>query len=343
MIARADFFAPPDPAVLARDLASLDRQLRPAGITREDVAAELAVILGKPRPAGAVGELRARVEQIASGVWASILLPWAMLASLTLAMIPGGLVLFAGGVGASKSLMLLQAFLYWLANKVNVVMLAMEGDRESHLFRALAQLSGISDATDPAWVRAHAGQVRAMLDRHTDTLGELARHWMLAVDLGIDTQQQAAAWAEREAQLGRRILVIDPVTVLTRAGQPWEADQMFVKTLKSIAQKYGTTIICVTHPQRGVTTPTRETIAGGAVWERHSDTILVLQAHEEKTSQIRTSCGTAEDRHNRTLRIEKARHGKGTGSSIALQFCGATLMTSEIGVIKKMKKGDKAW
>ncbi len=343
MIARADFFAPPDPAVLARDLASLDRQLRPAGITREDLAAELAVILGKPRPPGAVGELHARVEQIATGAWASVSLPWAMLSSLSLAMVPGSLVVFAGGVGASKSLMLLQAALGWLADGIDFAVLAMEGDRESHLLRALGQLAGVSDVTDPGWVRAHAEEVRALLDQHARALKDLARHWMLAVDLGVDTQQQAAAWAEREAQLGRRILVIDPVTVLTRAGQPWEADQVFVKWLKAIAQKYGATIICVTHPQRGVTTPTRENLAGGAVWERHSDTILVLQAHDERSSQIRTSCGTTEARHNRSLTISKARHGKGTGSSIALQFCGRTLTTSELGVIKKPVKGNKTW
>jgi hypothetical protein len=157
----------------------------------------------------------------------------------------------------------------------------------------------------------------------------------------VDTQEEAVAWAEREAQLGRRILAIDPVTTLQRNGQPWEADQFFVKKLKAIATKYGLTIIAVSHPQRGVTTPSRETLAGGAVWERHSDAILVLQAHEEKTSQIRTSCGTVEDRHNRSLKIEKARNGKGTGASVALQFCGRTLTTSEVGVIKKTTKGGK--
>jgi KaiC/GvpD/RAD55 family RecA-like ATPase len=343
MIARPDFFAPPDPAVLARDLASLDRQLRPTGITREDVAAELAVILGKPRPPGAVGELRARVEQIARGAWQNVSLPWPLILNLSLAMVPGSLVVFGGGVGSSKSLMLLQAGLAWLADGIDFAVLALENDRESHLLRALGQLSGVSNVTDPAWVRAHAEEVRSLLDQHADTLRDLARHWILAGDAGVDSQAQAVAWALYQAQLGRRILVIDPVTVLTRAGQPWEADQIFVKGLKAIAQKYGVTIIGVTHPQRGVTTPTRENLAGGAVWERHSDTILVLQAHEEKQSAIRTSCGTVEDRHNRTLRIEKARNGKGTGSSIALQFCGATLMTSEIGVIKKMKKGEKAW
>lgn len=330
-------FAPPDAATVAEDLAVLTRQLRPAGITGEDVAAELAVILGKPRPPGAVGELRARVDQIARGAWAAVSLPWLLVCSLSLAMVPGSLVLFAGGVGASKSLMLLQACLHWLGAAVDFAMLALEGDRESHLLRALGQLTAVSDVTDPTWTRAHAEEVRAMLDRHSDTLWELARHWILATGARVDSQEQAAAWAEREARSGRRILVIDPVTVLTRAGNPWESDQRFVKKLKATAVQYGTTIICVTHPQRGVTSPARENLAGGAVWERHSDTILVLQAHDERTSHIRTVCGTVEDRHNRTLRIEKARHGKGTGLAIALKFDGRTLMTSEVGVIKKTK------
>jgi hypothetical protein len=319
-------------------LATAAEQLREVGITEAQLRTHLEAILGRRLPLCPVESLRERVEQIAAGQYVSISLPWPQLTRLALPLLPGSLTILGGGVGSSKSFMLLQAMLSWLEAGVDAAALALEGDVTFHLHRALAQLAGVSAVTEPEWVAAHADQMRELLDRHERTLARLADHWVIARSQNIDTQDHTSAWVEQQARAGRRIICIDPVTALIRIGRPWEADSRFIKTLKKIAETYGVTILLVTHPAKGVTDPTRENLSGGAAYERFCDTLLVLQAHDPRKSKALTPCGTTEIEHNRTLRIEKARHGSGTGLRLAMRFSGETLLMAEQGIITKTKR-----
>lgn len=59
--------------------------------------------------------------------------------------------------------------------------------------------------------------------------------------------------------------------------------------------------------------------------------------HEEKTSKVRTCCGTDEISHNRTLYILKARNGKGGGYKLAFDFDNESLTLKELRlIVKKM-------
>ncbi|MBN1395502.1 MAG: hypothetical protein JW959_10800 [Pirellulales bacterium] len=334
-----DEFGPPSDRELLDDLESAAKQLCDTGITEAQLRIHLERIIGYRLPLKPMGALRERVEQIAAGRYISIPLPWPETTRLALPALPGCVAVLGGGVGSSKSFMVVQCMLYWLANGVDVATLALEGDITFYLHRALAQLAEVSAVTDPQWVKNNANRMRELLDLHAPVLERLARHWFVAGPLNIDSQEQCVSWVEQQAKIGRRVVAVDPITMLNRLGKPWDSDMRFVKGLKRTAETYGATILLVSHPSKGVSDPTRETLAAGAAYERFCDTMFVLQAHDMKTSLVRTACGTVEIEHNRTLRVEKSRHGSGTGCRLAMRFSPETLLMAEQGIIIKTRKG----
>ena len=128
-------------------------------------------------------------------------------------------------------------------------------------------------------------------------------------------------------------MCIDPITAAGRTAQPWISDLAFLKSVKKTAVGYGCSVVLITHPQHGVTEPSRENLAGSAAYERFTDTILTVHGHDAKESQIQTDCGRTTAEHNRTVRIEKARNGKGNGCRLAFQFDGTSLQMKELGLI----------
>jgi hypothetical protein len=79
-------------------------------------------------------------------------------------------------------------------------------------------------------------------------------------------------------------------------------------------------------------------LAGGAGYSRFSQSILWLESHNEKKSKIKTTLGTIEMDHNRTLHILKARNGKGQGVRIACNFESESLTVTELGITIKNEK-----
>jgi len=319
------------------DAADLVQQLVTTGKKQAEIAAVLWHCLDQARPLGPLKKLIDRHEQIFRGQYRCVAWPWPLLGTLTKALLPGTVTLFAGTVGASKSFMLLQALRHWLAGNENPMLYALEGDQPYHMARALAQVSGVGGVTDPDWVAGNPDQTRALMREHSSALERLARHLSTSDVLGAETLEQLAEWAEDQAKRGRRTIAIDPITAAARTGKPWVSDLAFVRSLNRTATNYGCSVVLVTHPQRGVTEPTRDNLAGSAAYERFSETIITLANHEPKEAKIKTSLGTTTMEHNRTVRIEKARNGRGTGCRLAFTFCPESLTLHECGLIVKAK------
>jgi hypothetical protein len=328
-----------DPASLdlteKEDAADLVAQLIATGKAHGDIAAVLRHCQDRARPLGPLTKLIDRHEQIFKGQYRCIAWPWPLLGTLTKALLPGTTTLFAGTVGASKSFMLLQAIRHWLGARENVVLYALEGDQPYHIARALAQASRVGEVTDPDWVAQNPDRTRALMREHAPSLECFARHLSTSDVLGAETLEQLAEWTDSQARLGRRIIAIDPVTAAARTGKPWVSDLAFLRSVKRTATDYGCSIILVTHPQRGVTEPTRENLAGSAAYERFCETIITLANHDPRESKIKTSLGTTTMEYNRTVRIEKARNGRGTGCRLAFAFCPDSLTLREYGLIVK--------
>ena len=321
------------------DVADFIEQWRTLGRTDAQIEAELQQVITQARPVGPLEKLHHRFEEIIQGRYRCVAWPWEALSTLSKALLPGTVTLLAGTVGASKSFMVLQAVGHWLTQGETVSVYALEGDKPFHLGRGLAQLSSCGEVTDPDWLVENPTAVETLLADHAQNLEQLARCMWTSDTLGAETLEQLAAWIADQAKAGQRIVCIDPITAATRTGQPWVADLEFLRAIKKTATEYGCSILLVTHPQRGVTEPSRENLAGSAAYERFAETIITIANHEPKASLVRMAVGTVEIEYNRTVRIEKARNARGTGCRLAYDFDSESLTMKELGLIIKRKEG----
>lgn len=285
-----------------------------------------------------------RVDAIVSGELTSVPLPWQVLSRLCDGVIPGTVVLLCGDPSASKSLMLMQAFLHWFSEGYIVAMYALENDREFHLLRALAQKTSQPGITSYNWIRANSDYAKDLLKSNSDFLEEFGGRIWVVPDTP-PTTAQVVQWTKERAITGCRIIAIDPLTMMTyTAKNQWEEDKVFLSEIGKIAAEYKCTVILVTHPIKnrpnlhyGVS-PDISALSGGAAYSRFSDTILWMQRHEDVTKPVMTVCGKTDMTFNRTLHVLKSRSGNASGMRLAMQFKPETLMLSECGVILKTVK-----
>lgn len=320
------------------DLADIVSQLQTLGKNGTEITAELRKIISKARPLGPLDRLHQRIRAIATGEYRVVSWPWPMLSNLTQALLPGTVTLLAGTIGSSKSFMLLQAVLYWLDQAERIACYSLEGDRPFHLSRALAQLSGVANYTDVEWVAENPLVAESSIKEHSEKLERFSGHLWASDNLGAETLEQLAEWIQAQAKLGRRLIAIDPVTAASRTAKPWIADLAFLKSTKKTGADYGCSVILVTHPTKDTLEPTLQNLAGSAAYQRFVDCVITLQNHEPKESRVKTACGSIDMKHSRTISIEKARNGKGTGIRLAFEFSRESLTLKELGLISKTEK-----
>lgn len=270
--------------------------------------------------------------------------PWPLLTTLVQALMPQTRTLLVGGTGASKSLAILQALAVWVSLGIKVAALELERSRDFHLKRVLAQRAGTADLTKSQWVRENADMVRRLFSeyrQHLNRMGE-AIHTVPRQF----TIEQAAEWVEDRAREGTRIIVIDPVTALSRGRECWADDEKFLARVEKAVRNSGASLICVTHPRKGGNDlPHLDNIAGGAAWARFPDAVVWLESHDAKVSAVRTDCGSDEQMHNRTVHLLKTRSGEGDHLRLAYRFetgkdnnDSGALVLKELGIIIRKRK-----
>ena len=299
-----------------------------------DVGSELLRVIQAAKPKGVSAGVSERIEQIIAGKFRALNWPWVTLTNLSNALIPGMVTIICGSPGASKSFMLLQALEYWLSLAIKCCVFELEFDREFHLFRALAQISGISEITNPKWVESNPELARQAQKENSEYLDNVGRCIWASPD-SQPTLEQLAQWVEERARAGYQIICIDPVTAAMQSAKPWIEDNTFLQRVKRAARDNGCSLVLVTHPAKTVSMPDMNQLAGSAAYSRFAQNIFWLQAHEPQTNKVKTACGLSEYNHNRTLHILKATNGRGHGLSLAAEFESETLTLKEYGVITK--------
>ncbi|MBP7051604.1 MAG: AAA family ATPase [Phycisphaerae bacterium] len=300
---------------------------------------------GAPVPAGPASELRDVLEAQISGGWTNYAWPWPWLTGLVQALTPGARLGVVGSGGASKSFLVTQALAFWVEQGIQASVLELERSRSFHLCRILAQRCGVADLTKADWVRAHPDKARGLFREHREFLDRMGQ--AIHTVPRQFTIAQAADWVERQAGEGARIVVVDPVTALSRGRDPWIADELFLSRIEQAARTSGASIVTISHPRKGGSgLPDLDNVAGGAVWVRSLDSVVWLEAHDSRTSRVQTPCGTDEQRYNRTLYLLKTRSGEGENKRLAYRFQNGkepgdtgALTFRELGVILRSKKG----
>ena len=289
----------------------------------------------KESPSLALGE---RYEQIISGKRYAVKWPWHYLTSMTKALQPGTVTILSAPRGTSKSLFIMDAALHWLEVPYSFSILELEGDREFHTMRALAILTGDSNAVDPDWVLVNPEKIREYWTAHARTIDRLGRA-IYETDTGIGTDGVLDHIRDR-AKAKDRIIIIDPITAKDSQEAPWIDARRFIRGVQGILRTADSSLILVGHPppmqhnaKMGVDTTVME---GGRAYEKLADTVLFLKASKQpETKSCVTPMGHSDYEINRTLYLSKARLAKGQYYTLGYFFDHANLRHTERGIIQE--------
>lgn len=324
-------FAPPSPH---KDV----RAWRISGATADDVDAAAQASSSR----GPAGELRDMLAAEIDGRRSAIAWPWRLVTRGTQAMIPGTVTLIVGDPGSGKSLFVMQALAYWHDCGVKVAIFELEQSRAEHLKRALAQRVGASWLTDLEQVHQRPDEAMAYHAEHSAWLDAFGRTIHDAPTEPVKLSD-LIGWTEARAAEGARIVAIDPATAAETTDRPWDDAQRFLHTVMPILDRYGASLILVTHPKKGKqkgSISTLDDLAGGAAWARFAQSIMWLERHDEpREVTVKGFAGlnhvTSAEYINRTLRVMKARNGKGAGWQLGFNFDADNLRFNELGAIVK--------
>ncbi|MFC1635165.1 AAA family ATPase [Planctomycetota bacterium] len=324
------------------DAVDFIAQLETLHTDKAEIQAAILEALSRAKPRGITSGVQELIEDTIAGRREAVRWPWVCIGGLTKALLPGTVTIICGNVGASKSFMLLEAAAYWHEYKIKIAVYELEEDRDFHLSRCLAQKSQVGSMTDPDWVRENPIEARRIYSDNEAFLENFGACIFASPDTHL-TLEQLSKWTQGRAKAGCRIIAIDPITAAAhKSRNVWEEDNSFLHDIKRTATDYHCSVILVTHPIKAVSLPDVTQLAGGAAYQRFAQTILWLESHIEKNSQVKTSCGTIDIEHNRIAHLLKARNGKGQGVKIAFNFDSESLTLHEQGIIiKKEKLGAK--
>jgi len=304
--------------------------------TPEDQRTAIQLVLDEARPLGAAQELGRRFDSIIAGDWVNIEWPWGLTSAESQSLLPDTVTAMCGDPGSGKSFLLLEAFWKWHLSGRKVALFELEDDRVYHLQRVLAQLESNAWLTDAEWVRNNPDKAKASYEAQKDILGSLGKVMWDAPDRQV-TLTELADWFEARCEEGYEICVIDPVTAAAANDKPWIEDQNFIFRVKTTAKKYHSRLIYAIHPRisQGKVGASLSRLAGGAAYPRFSHSVFWLTKHDKpKTATVwQEMGGKRQVTFDRTLRIAKARNGRGAGSEMAFHLNTDSLCFLEYGSI----------
>lgn len=285
---------------------------------------------------GAAAELHTYLKGVASGAIRNVPWPWPTMTRLTFALLPGTVTCIVGDPKVGKTFFILQCLQFWLANEYDPAVLFIEKDRRFHTMRLLAQLDGKGRFVDYEWLPGKDDEVDAAIAEHGDDIDRIGMH-IHSADNGRMTLAGALAWVRAQASAGKRIIVVDPITILDAGEQRWAADDAFVDECQRIATSHGCSVVLVTHAKKGNRTGKTggHDMAGGAAYHRFVDTaIWIHKPVKPRTVQYQTRMGPSGGKIGIFFQLFAARNGKGQGLELAYTF-GDGLKFAEQGVVLK--------
>lgn len=310
----------------------------------EDQRIAVQLVMDEAKPLGAARALESRIESIIAGEWVNVEWPWNDLTSEAQALLPDTVTALCGDPGAAKSLFLLESFWHWHLAGEKTALFMLEDDRTYHLNRVLAQLEQNSYLTQIEWVKNNGDKAKAAFANQRDVLNSFAKTMYDAPDKNV-ALMDLAEWFEQRCKEGATICGIDPVTAATASDKPWIDDQKFIFRVKSIAKQYHSRLIYVIHPRvsHGKVGPSLSRLAGGAAYSRFSHSVFWLVRHDSPQNSVLYSStfGKRHVTHERTLKIAKARNGRGAGEEIGFTLNPDTLCFSELGMVVEHVKASQ--
>jgi len=329
------------------------RSFRSSGVTFKTVL-KMAMDAGwkRPRPEP-VREYRQQIvkkntpirehfSDIIAGKIVSVPMPWPLVDRCTQALSPGTITLLVGTPGATKSWLVLQSILMWHREGIPFAALELEQDHTFWIKRLLALMSRHGGMARLAWIAENPREALEYLEQHEADAVRIMESFNIAGGFTVD---QTLAWIKDQGLAGKKVVTIDPITMLdTSGGKEHEEAKRLMDGASKIAQKFGMSILVVTHNSslaglKG--NPTLDQVAGGKGYTRFADSVFWLSPtpkDNDNKVMIRKSGSVYLSEANRHLLILKARSGNGLGETICLNFDDMSTITSEVGFLSHEKE-----
>jgi hypothetical protein len=295
-----------------------------------------------PTPVDAAAAIDEYDAGVKAGRIKTLKTPWANLTTLARPLVPGSITMLYGTAGFGKSLWLLQLSYSLFAAGIPVRLYMLENDHRKHCNRLYCQLAGNSKLDDDDWIEASNGQVEAVRAPHRETVRAFGRCMSTSLSARV-TYNDLIAWIERGCDEGVRYFAVDPITHAAQNDKPWIADPKFIDQAREHLEKHHASLVVMTHPTKGDgKRNTTAVMSGSKAFFDFTDCVLRMDRPEKDVVvRVVTEAGSYNTFANRTITIEKARNGRGTGSRIGLKFDNDTFLCTELGLVLKDSKKAK--
>lgn len=299
--------------------------------------AAVQTVLDSARVTGAIADLDAEVQDALDGKRYPIKFPWPILSEATYALTPGGTMMLCGMPGGRKSLMILQLFRHMVTEGVPTCLYALEDGVAYQLRRLWAQICGERHLTNDVWCRNNPELVKEAM--------AFAREQLLMLEKNIEPRTtrddlkpaKLVEWVKKQCDDGKRVIIIDPITKMTKGKLGYLDDDEFLDGAQAAIQKSKASIILVTHPSKSARKGfelSMDDLAGGASYRNFGQCIVYLKAQAEEAATIETMHGVTSAVIDNVLAIFKARNSDGFGKRIGFKFHKESLTLSEQGIIQ---------
>lgn len=305
----------------------------------DDPATAIELVLFDAQSLGASQSLAQHFAKVAAGEHKLVdFINKPHLSAGTQAFLPGTVTLLVGEPEAAKSWWVLEEAWRQHEAGTKVRCMMLEDDHAFHMKRALAQMSGESAVLDHKHAEQNIGWVNQLFARYRTRLDSFGA----VLEAGGSRERtifEVADWVEKSAAGGARLIMVDPVTAASTGDMSWKDDRKFMMRVKFTAEKYGCSILLVSHPKLGKPgAPGLSGIAGGASYGRFSQTVLWLKKYPEvQVGGINDGYMTREGEYLRTIHVQKARNGrdgdKMTSRNIAVRLNSENLCFTELGML----------
>ena len=276
----------------------------------------------------------AECEKIFAGELTDLGWPQSRLMAETCCMSPNSMTVICGSPGASKSFYAMEAEWRWIFAEVPASSMQLEKGFHFHMRRAIAQISKTQGMTSNIWLSKNSERANNVFADYLPHMTRLEDQsaFQIPPKNTLPTRQFLIRWIKREIARGIKILIIDPITMMSCEGNRWIEEERFVLECAQICRENPIRLILVTHPKNGIpgqkVQPSLNHMQGSAAFSRFVDSVFWLDIHDTETAQFD---GPFAEKYNRTMHFLKCKLGPGEGQRVGMFFDNDTLCCVERG------------
>ena len=307
-------------------------------------------------------ELADRLLAEESGDFQAIKVPdWPELSHLSQMLSGGSVCIMGGPQNVGKSFWVLSMLRAVIESGHQADYLTLEDNRAEFLKRAIALECGsyrfLNNDTEGATERLDflaSPLGTSIVEKYGPSIHENPRKPRKDADGFMHTPRfdhvDAMEWLAATCSKGSRVAFLDPVTQIDfGAGKDsLKAEESFIRDATALAAQHRVTLVFVMHTKKLFGKPDGflpgiEDLAGSSLWAKLAHTVVMMCAHEDKESNISAPGSlpgvytTQPIEHNRTVKIEKTRRGRGARMALAYSQDGDRPAFSEHGLIVRGK------